>query len=194
MSNTAHTHVTTPVRQTPKTSSQPAAFIPLKWTRLGTEAAKFGSIGAIAYVIDTGIFNLVQTELPFIGVTLLDNKPITAKIVSATIATLFAWWGNRHWTYRDRDKVAPGRELVTFIVMNIIGMAIALLCLGISHYVLGFTSRLADNISGNVIGLVLGTLFRFYAYRTWVFPDAAPTEVDTVVDLRANHDEHVKTQ
>jgi putative flippase GtrA len=34
---------------------------------------------------------------------------------------------------------------------------------------LGFTSLLADNISTNVIGLVLATTFRFLMYRFWVF-------------------------
>ena len=47
--------------------------------------------------------------------------------------------------------------------------AIALLCLWISHYVLGFTSLLADNLSTNVVGLALGTAFRFVLYRYWVF-------------------------
>ena len=37
------------------------------------------------------------------------------------------------------------------------------------HYLLGFTSLLADNISSNVIGLALGTAFRFSLYRLWVF-------------------------
>jgi len=35
----------------------------------------------------------------------------------------------------------------------------------------GFTSALADNISANVVGLGLGTLFRFWSYRKWVFPE-----------------------
>jgi putative flippase GtrA len=48
-------------------------------------------------------------------------------------------------------------------------MAISLLCLWTSHYLLGFTSLLADNIATNVIGLGLGTAFRFTFYRIWVF-------------------------
>ncbi|MDP2014193.1 MAG: GtrA family protein, partial [Actinomycetota bacterium] len=52
---------------------------------------------------------------------------------------------------------------------------IAIGCLYISHYVLGLTSALADNLSANVIGLGLGTLFRFWSYRKWVFP-AVPNQ------------------
>jgi hypothetical protein len=46
----------------------------------------------------------------------------------------------------------------------------------VSHYVLGFESRLADNISANGVGLVLGTMFRFWSYRRFVW--AAPDEVE----------------
>jgi len=33
----------------------------------------------------------------------------------------------------------------------------------------GFDSRLADNLSKNGVGLVLGTAFRFWSYRQIVF-------------------------
>ena len=56
-----------------------------------------------------------------------------------------------------------------FFVLNIIGMGIALGCLWFTHYALGFDSVIADNISANVIGLALGTIFRFWSYRKWVF-------------------------
>ena len=56
--------------------------------------------------------------------------------------------------------------------------AIALACLTVSHYVMDLRSPLADNISANGVGLVLGTLFRFWAYRRFVFAgeEFAPTE------------------
>jgi putative flippase GtrA len=55
--------------------------------------------------------------------------------------------------------------------VNIDGLLLILLTLGISHYVLGFQSLLADNISGNIIGVGFATVFRFIANRYWVFPD-----------------------
>jgi len=54
-------------------------------------------------------------------------------------------------------------------VLNAVGLGIALSCLWTSHYLLGLDSPLADNISANVIGLFLGTTFRFWSYRRWVF-------------------------
>ncbi len=132
------------------------------------EVVKFGAVGAIAFVVDTGVFNLLlHTSLgePFN----LDHKPLTAKTVSVLVATVVAWVGNRYWTFRHRRRASYRREFVLFGVMNAAGLAISLACLAFSRYVLKMDSPLADNISGNVIGLGLGTLFRFWAYRTFVF-------------------------
>jgi putative flippase GtrA len=140
------------------------------------EIAKFGIVGAIAFVIDIGLFNL----LLYGGGPLVD-KPLSAKAVSVAVATTFAYFGNRFWTFRHRGRTNMGREYLLFFVFNGIAMLISLACLWISHYLLGLDTPLADNISANVVGLILGTLFRFVAYRTWVFPavpdDAADQEL-----------------
>ena len=139
------------------------------------EAIKFGTVGAVAFVTDVGLFNLLCTSLwPGDGLPPLDGHEKAAKLISASIATLVAWLGNRYWTFRRRRQATPVRELAQFVFMNVIGMLIAVTCLAISHDLLGFTSSLADNISGNLIGIGLGTLFRFWAYRRFVFTQAEP--------------------
>jgi putative flippase GtrA len=139
------------------------------------EVAKFGIVGAVAFVIDVGLFNLLLYFGP------LQDKPLTAKVVSVVAATTFAYFGNRFWTYRNRGRRSMRREYVLFFVFNGIALLISVGCLWFSHYVLGLDSPLADNISANVVGVLLGTLFRFVAYRTWVFPalpdDAADQEL-----------------
>ena len=132
------------------------------------EIAKFGAVGAIAFVVDFGVFNLMRTGI-IGGEHGLAEKPLTAKTISVLAATIVAWIGNRYWTFRHRRRASARREFMLFGVMNLGGLAISLACLGFSHYVLGLTSTLADNIAGNVIGLGLGTLFRFWAYRQLVF-------------------------
>jgi putative flippase GtrA len=134
------------------------------------EVLKFGLVGAVAYVVDVGLFNLLR----YPGAGPLEDKPLTAKAISVAVATMVAWLGNRYWTFRRRRRASARRELALFVLMNLGGMAIALACLGISHYVLGFTSALADNIAANVVGLVLGTVFRFVAYRYVVFTELTP--------------------
>jgi putative flippase GtrA len=71
-----------------------------------------------------------------------------------------------------------GREYILFFALNGVAMLIALSCLWISHYALGLDSPIADNISANVIGLGLGTLFRFWSYRKWVFPEIPDDDAD----------------
>lgn len=139
------------------------------------EIVKFGIVGLVAYVVDIGTFNLLQYvggEGPLYG------KPITAKVISVAIATTVAYFGNRFWTWRHRGRTNMGREYLLFFVFNGIAMLIAVGCLAFSHYLLGLDSPLADNISANVVGLILGTLFRFWSYRTFVFPEVPADPAD----------------
>lgn len=132
--------------------------------------AKFGLIGLISFVIDLGGMNLLTH-------TVLEDKVTTAKILSGVAATLFAWVGNRSWTFAHRRSRPVSHEVTLFFVVNGLALGISTLCLVISHYVLGFESRLADNIS-TIFGIGLGTIFRFWAYRAFVFANE-PMDVDT---------------
>lgn len=134
---------------------------------LAREMLKFGAVGAVAYVVDVGIFNLLRFGLGAGGP--LEHKPLSAKVISVVVAATVAWLGNRYWTFRHRRRAELHHELVLFFFFNACALVIALACLGFSHYVLDLRSALADNISANGVGLVLGTLFRFWAYRRFVF-------------------------
>jgi putative flippase GtrA len=125
------------------------------------EMIKFGVVGLIAFIIDIGLANLLWH-------TVLSDKVTTAKIISGAVATLFAWFGNRQWTFRRRRSRPAHHEVALFFGVNAIALGISALTLFISHYGLGFTTILADNIA-TIIGIGLGTLFRFWAYRRFVF-------------------------
>ncbi len=99
----------------------------------------------------------------------LASKPLTASIISGVVSILVAYLGNRHWTWRDRARSGARREISLFFLINGIALIFNVVCLAISRYVLGFESALADNIAANIIGVGLGTLFRFWSYRTIVF-------------------------
>jgi putative flippase GtrA len=128
---------------------------------------KFGVIGLLGYVVDVGIFNALSLGL--IGHGHFFQSPVGAKIISVAVSTLVTWFGNRYWTFREHRRKNFVLELGEFSIVAVGGLLIGLLCLWVSHYLLGLTSLLADNISGNVIGLVLGTAFRFVLYRYWVY-------------------------
>jgi putative flippase GtrA len=125
------------------------------------EAIKFGVVGALAFVIDVGLMNLLRA-------TVLEDKPTTAKIISASVATAFAWVGNRAWTFRHRRSRRMHHEALLFFLTNGVALLIGAGTIAFSHYVLGLQTLAADNIA-NIIGIALGTLFRFWAYRTVVF-------------------------
>lgn len=132
------------------------------------ELLTFTVVGAFGYLVDVGLFNLLR----YAGEPgLLEHKPLTAKAISVAAATVVTYAGNRHWTWRDRAWSRAHREFAIFVVLNGVGMAIALGCLAFSHYVLGLTGPVADNVSANGAGLILGSTFRFWAYRRWVFRD-----------------------
>jgi putative flippase GtrA len=137
------------------------------WNLFITYALKFGAIGLLGYFVDVGIFNALSLGL--LGHDHFFQSPIGAKIVSVSIATLVTWFGNRYWTFREHRRKNFVLELFEFAVVSVGGLLIGLACLWISHYALGYTSLLADNISSNVIGLFLGTAFRFVLYRFWVY-------------------------
>ena len=129
------------------------------------ELMKFGVVGGVAFVVDVGLFNLLLHAT---------DKPLTSKTISTVVATTVAYLGNRHWTFRRRSRSGVRREYTLFFLLNGVGLLISLACLAISHYLLDFTGRLADNIAANVVGLALGTAFRFWSYRRWVFPELLP--------------------
>ncbi len=129
------------------------------------ELLKFGVVGGIAFVVDVGLFNV------FLHAT---EKPLTSKTLSTVAATTVAYIGNRYWTFRRRSRSSVRREYTLFFLLNGVGLLIALACLAFSHYVLDLTGRVADTVAAHVIGLGLGTAFRFWSYRRWVFPELLP--------------------
>ena len=131
------------------------------------ELAKFGTVGFLSLLIDLTVFNLMLQALP--------DKPLTAKVVSTAVSATNAFVLNRHWSFKHRARTTLRREYALFLVLNSVGLAISLLCLSISHYVLGLDSVLASNLAANGVGLVLGTAFRFWAYRRFVW--TSPEEV-----------------
>ncbi|MFM7463755.1 MAG: GtrA family protein [Actinomycetota bacterium] len=130
------------------------------------ELMRFGSVGALAYIVNLGLFNL----LVHFPISPLDDRPVTGSLLAGIVSILVAYFGNRFWTWKDRPRRAMSREIALFFIINGIGILMSATVLFVSRYILGFQSALADNIAANVIGIGLGTMFRFWSYRVWVFP------------------------
>ena len=90
-------------------------------------------------------------------------------VVAATIlATVVTFVGNRYWAFRHRERTGMGRETVLFFVFNAIGLLIQLACVAIVQDGLHLNGKVWYN-AANLAGIGLGTLFRFWSYRKWVW-------------------------
>ena len=134
----------------------------IAWVR---EFIQFGLVGATAFIVDAGLFNLLQHG----PLGILAGHPNTAQFVAAVTATLYSWIANRLWTYRGRTRNNATREAILFFFANACGIGISQFCLLFTHHILGFTSAVADNIAVYVVGFALGTAFRFFFYHYVVF-------------------------
>ncbi|HET9516094.1 MAG TPA: GtrA family protein [Actinoplanes sp.] len=149
-----------------------------RFGKLIHEIGKFGTVGGVAFACDLAIYNVL------LG---LHVETLTAKTISTLLAATVAFIGNRFWTWRHRERRGLAREYTQYFLLNAIGLAIGLACLAISHYGLGhfwpvMQTRLADNISGQLVGTTLGTLFRFWSYRRFVFRAPVATDPPPPVD------------
>lgn len=147
------------------------------------ELAKFGTVGAFGFLVNVAVFNLC--------IHALDLATVRSGVIATAAAICTNYVGNRYWTYRDADKNRVRRELTLFMLFSGIGLVIENGVLALSHYGFGFTSPLADNIAKNVIGLGIGTVFRFWSYRNWVFrgdrsTQAVPAAEEATVDASAD--------
>jgi putative flippase GtrA len=146
------------------------------WRRvehLVAELAKFGTVGGVAAVVDIAGSNILRFGL--------DVGPLTSKTISVAVAATVAFLGNRFWTWRHRARQGLAKEYVRYFALNAVGLAIALGVVGVTVYLLRLDGPLAYNLSANVIGLGLGSLFRFWSYKRWVFlpPELPPVDPHT---------------
>ncbi|WP_104116763.1 GtrA family protein [Arthrobacter sp. B1805] len=143
--------------------------------RLGS----FTAVGTVAFVVDISAFNILASG---VGV-----GPITSKVISVVLATGVSWLGSHYVTFREFAGRPKRQEALLFGLTNLAGLGIAAACLAISHYALGLTSPLADNISANVVGVLLGNVFRYIAYRFFVFRPAAQAPEPVCTDRPSPH-------
>lgn len=129
---------------------------------LGPELLGFAATGLCAYAADLILFVWLRGPV--------GCGPLTAKALSFAAGCTVAYAGNALGTYRRRGGgLCRPRRYGAFLAVNVAGALVQLLCVGVSHYALGFTSERADVVSGAGVGMALATLLRFWGTRTLVF-------------------------
>jgi putative flippase GtrA len=139
-----------------------------RFRQLIHEGAKFLVIGAIGAIITFGVANALHP----IG----KYKAIT---VATILATVITYLGNRYWTFRHRQGKGTTRDSIMFFVLNAVGLVIYYACIGIIDLA-GLGHSVAWYNVALVVGTGLGTLFRFWSYRRWIWlaSPAAPAAVE----------------
>ena len=131
------------------------------WRVLLKEISAFGVVGVVNLFVDIGLFNLVHFKIGL--------GPTTSNIVSTGVATTISYFANRHWSFSHRARTGLRREYVLFFVINLIALGISSIVIAFTYYVVDATSPFALNVA-KVIGIGIGTIFRFWSYKRYVFP------------------------
>jgi len=136
------------------------------------ELIKFAIVGTTTFVIDSALFYTLK-------LTVLEPKPVTAKIISGIVAVIASYILNREWSFRDRGGRERHHEALLFFMVSGVGVLLSMAPLWVSSYVFELrvphvsltVENIADFVSAYVLGNLLQMAFRFWAFRRWVFPD-----------------------
>ncbi|MGZ4453247.1 MAG: GtrA family protein, partial [Nocardioides sp.] len=130
---------------------------------------RFMAVGAIATLVAVLLYNWLAYEPQGLWSPL--HRHITLSyIVSHGVGMLVSYELSRRWTFKERSERQPGEGFLSYAIINILTMVtIPVGCLWVSRHWLGYTSGLADNLSGNVVGLLISQVARFYLFRRFVF-------------------------
>lgn len=136
------------------------------------ELIKFLMVGGTTWVIDTVVFLLLK-------VFVLDDRPVTAKVIAVLVATIVSYVLNREWSFRTRGGRERHHEAALFFVISGIGVAVYSAPLWVSRYVLELqvpavslvTQEFSDFVAGQILGTLVGMAFRWWAFRRFVWPD-----------------------
>lgn len=141
---------------------EPAPSLLARVRPLVAELSKFVVVGGVCFVLDLVVANLLHFGLG-IG-------PTTAKTASTVLATVASYLGNRLWSFAHRvdDETGQGKDVTVFALINLVGLVITLVPVDVAHYLLHRTSGIAFNVS-SILGTAVATVFRFWAYRRYVF-------------------------
>lgn len=159
---------------------------------------KFLVVGAIGFVVDFAVFNLLigpfnvllvpgawlftfLTGLGFSSDFVIHLGPTMASTVSFTLAVISNFIWNRHWTYPDSRSKSPRRQFAMFMLVSIVGILIRIPIVTFLNPIFKTTlktiplfapyaNRLAANMALAVAVLVV-LFWNFFVNRFWTYND-----------------------
>lgn len=137
--------------------------------RISGEVARFSAVNVVATVIALIIFNALAHGIRGWFDGPLHDHVLSSYLIANSIGMFVSYYGSRFYAFKHRHAAGPGGGLLIYVVINLSSFVIPLSCLWITRNIFEWSSIYADNIAGNVVGAVLGNIFRFWAFRRFVF-------------------------
>ncbi|GAA2977638.1 GtrA family protein [Actinokineospora diospyrosa] len=137
------------------------------------ELLKFGVVGSVAYLVDNGTWYLLK-------LTVLEPKPVVAKAIGVILATIVSYILNREWSFDTRGGRERHHEAALFFAISGASLFFYTAPLYLSRYVFdleqphvsALSQEVADFLFGSIVGTVIAMVFRWWAFKKWVFPNA----------------------
>jgi putative flippase GtrA len=124
------------------------------------EGSKFLVIGGVGFVVAIGGADILHFDVGL--------EKYTSVTIATVVATVVTFLGNRHWTFKHREGKGTAHESVMFFVLNGVGLLMQYACIGLVQDALGLQGKFWFNFA-NLLGTAIGTVFRFWSYRKWVW-------------------------
>jgi putative flippase GtrA len=135
------------------------------WRTLLKELGAFGVVGAVCFVLDVVLFQVLYAQVGL--------GAVTAKLVAAVVSMTAAFIGHRYWSFSHRARTGVRREYLLFAVINAAALLLNVAIIAFVRYPLGQDGAFVLQ-AANIGGIVAGTAIRYLSYRRWVFPAVAP--------------------
>lgn len=137
--------------------------------RLGGETARFAAVNIVATAVALTLFNLLTHGIKGWYDGPMNDRPLSSYLLANSIGMVISFFGTRAYVFHNRTPLGPGGGFVNYAIVNLASFTIPIGCLWFTRNVLETSSVYADNLAGNVIGALLASMFRFWAFRTFVF-------------------------
>jgi len=124
------------------------------------EGAKFLIVGGIGFVVVLAGSYAFHFELGL--------GKFTSVTIATALATVITFLGNRHWSFKQRQGAGASSETVLFFILNGVGLLIQYACIFVVTDLAGMSGKVWFT-AANFAGVCIGTLFRFWSYRKWVW-------------------------
>lgn len=129
----------------------------------------FTAVNVVATVLALVLFNFLTHGVQGWFDGPMHSRPLSSYLIANTAGMVVSYLGTRHFVFKHRKPMGPLGGAINYAVVNLASFVIPMACLWVSRNVLHLDDAISDNISANGVGAVAGAVFRFWAFRRFVF-------------------------